>query len=251
MLMRIMGVMGIVCLLYYLVIISYAGFSAAFSKFWLVLGLVLVALSVVVPGLQQQYPELIIPKTVIYTGAATGAAGILVFLVVICGIFSGMAQKEQSGLDYIIVPGAQVKGTKLSDSLRYRLVKAENYLQQNEHTTAILSGGQGTGEDITEAKAMAAYLRKQGIARERLVLEERSENTAQNLIYSAAFLDTKRDCVGVVSNNFHVYRATSIARKQGYEKVTGIPAASDPILQPHMIVRESFAIVKDKLTGNM
>ena len=56
--------------------------------------------------------------------------------------------------EYIIVLGSKVNGTKPSYSLQYRIDKAAEYLKSHDKTIAIVSGGEGKGEDITEALAM-------------------------------------------------------------------------------------------------
>lgn len=93
-------------------------------------------------------------------------------------------RKVPENLDYLIVLGAHVNGTRLSRALRFRVEKAEEYLRENPRTLAVLSGGRGVDEKISEAKAMADYLLAHGIERERLLLEERSVSTAENLRFS-------------------------------------------------------------------
>ena len=93
-----------------------------------------------------------------------------------------MFHHPSENLDYLVVLGAQVNGTKLSNSLRLRVERAGEYLEENPETKAVLSGGKGTGEDITEAEAMYRYLEKKGISPERL--SERGafpQNTSENL----------------------------------------------------------------------
>ena len=109
----------------------------------------------------------------------------------------------------------------------------------------------GFGEDITEAKCMENYLIAHGIKKERLVLEEKSTNTKENLKFSDALTGCSRKNTGILSNNFHVYRAVKLAAKLGYEHPHGIAAASDPIMQVHYVVRETAALVKEKLRGNI
>ena len=87
-------------------------------------------------------------------------------------------------LEYIIVLGAHVEGTRLTLALLERTRRALQYLQENPETKAVLSGGKGTGEAITEAQAMYHYLTEHGIKGERLILEERSTSTAENLKFS-------------------------------------------------------------------
>ena len=67
---------------------------------------------------------------------------------------------------------------------------------------------------------MENYLTAHGISRERLVLEEKSTNTKENLKFSDALTGCSQKNTGILSNNFHVYRAVKIAEKAGYESVT-------------------------------
>ena len=182
---------------------------------------------------------------------------ILVFLTVEALIFTGMFHHPSENLDYLVVLGAQVNGTKLSNSLRLRVERAGEYLEENPETKAVLSGGKGTGEDITEAEAMYRYLEKKGISPERLLKEEHSTNTSENLKFSLEIIDKKEDnrgkeaSIGVVTNNFHVYRGVSLGKKLGCRHVEGIPAKSNAFLQVNYLVREFFGVLKDKAVGNM
>ena len=69
-----------------------------------------------------------------------------------------MKAKGIENLDYIVVLGCQVKGTKPSKALKYRLDTAKEYMQANPETIAVLSGGQGKMEEISEAECMRRYL---------------------------------------------------------------------------------------------
>ncbi len=189
------------------------------------------------------------------------AAGLALFLIAEGLILRTMLEKPQKDLDYIIVLGAQVRGTAPSRALLRRLEKAEKYLKENPETLAVLSGGQGDGEDITEAQCMYDYLTAHGIEKERLIKEDRSTSTQENLNFSAAVMgeyfaahspdSVKEMRVGILSNNFHVYRAKLLAEKEGYTNISGIPAASDWRLQIHYLVREFFALMKEKIVGNI
>ena len=86
--------------------------------------------------------------------------------------------------DYIIVLGSKVNGTKPSYSLQYRIDKAPEYLKSHEKTIAIVSGGQGKGEDISEALAMKQGLIKQNIAEDRIIMEDKSTSTDENITFS-------------------------------------------------------------------
>ena len=98
--------------------------------------------------------------------------------------------KVRPDLDYIIVLGAHVAGTRLSKALLERTRRALRYLEENPETRAVLSGGQGQGEQISEAEAMYRYLTEHGIDGSRLILEDRSTNTKENLDFSLEKIGT-------------------------------------------------------------
>ena len=144
-----------------------------------------------------------------------------------------------------------MKSNGPSKALQYRLDEAIVYLEENPDTKAIVSGGQGKDEYISEAQGMYDYLVAKGIDPDRIIQEEQSENTFQNLTYSAEFLDKEHNSVGIVSNNFHIFRAVKIARKAGYQEVYGIAAKGEPFLQLNNMMREFLGVLKDFLAGNM
>lgn len=87
-------------------------------------------------------------------------------------------------MDYIIVLGAQVKESGPSVVLRYRLDRAVSYLKENDNTLVIVSGGKGINEPATEASVMKEYLINEGINEERIIIEDKSNTTKENLINS-------------------------------------------------------------------
>ena len=147
--------------------------------------------------------------------------------------------------EWIIVLGAQVRGRKITDSLKRRLDSALEYLKEHPDVHVIVSGGQGNDEEVTEAYAMAQYLERAGIDCRRIIQEDASVNTLENLKFSRKLIADVDTPVGIVSNNFHVYRALRLAKKQGYAKPCGIPAKSDARYQVHYLVREFF--LKEKI----
>ena len=157
--------------------------------------------------------------------------------------------RKQPDVEYIIVLGAHVDGTRLTLALLERTRRALQYLEDHPETKAVLSGGQGKGELITEARAMYHYLTEHGIAPERLFLEERSVSTAENLRFSRELIGADHS-VGVVTNNFHVFRGTAIARKWGFREAYPIPSRYNSWRLLIYIPREILAILKDKLLGN-
>ncbi len=166
-------------------------------------------------------------------------------------IISAFFTKPEAGLDYLIVLGAQVRTTGPSIVLRYRLDKAYDYLEKNPGTKCIVSGGKGDNEPEAEGIVMKRYLVEKGIKPERILVENASVNTVENIKNSSEYLNKTKDTVGIVTNNFHVYRGVSIAKKEGFTHAVGIVATSNIFYLPNNMLRESFGIVKDLLVGNM
>lgn len=238
-------VIGILCLLYFIFALLV---GMDFSLIWLAGAVFFAAAGAA--GKYLSARDLHLPL-LLKVGGGIGLGIILVvFLVIEAMIVGGMFQNGQKNLDYIIVLGAQVRGTVPSKALANRIGKAEEYLKANPRTKAVLSGGQGPGEDISEAQVMYDYLTRSGIEAERLIKEDRSTSTQENLEFSAAFIG-KQARTGLLSQNFHIYRAVQLAEHQGYEDICGIAAKSEIIYQPHYMLREFFAVIKEKLVGNL
>jgi uncharacterized SAM-binding protein YcdF (DUF218 family) len=145
--------------------------------------------------------------------------------------------------DYIIILGARVKGEIPSLALQYRIDAAANYMKKNKETLAIASGGQGPGEDITEAEAIKRGLLKHGVDGNRIILEDKSTDTVENITFSKKLIPDHLENGLIVSNDFHLYRAKSIAKDQGLS-LQGIPAETPTIAIPKSYLREYLAITK-------
>ena len=158
---------------------------------------------------------------------------------------------DKKNLDYIIVLGAHVDGTRLTLALLERTRRALLYLKENPGTVAVLSGGKGDGENISEAEAMYRYLSGHGISKDRLIREDQSTSTVENIRFSREKIGTSDCSVGIVTNNFHVWRGTAIARKQGFREAYPIPSVYRSWRLFIYIPREILAIIKDKFMGNL
>lgn len=194
---------------------------------------------------------LLLPRIVRFIFMAVLIVGLLLFIFVETLILTQFKANTQIRMDYIIILGALIKDTGPSTTLRMRLDQAIAYLELYPETQVIVSGGQGTDEPISEALGMKIYLMQKGIEEERIVLEANSRNTNENLKLSSELLNLQEDKVGIVTSNFHVFRALQIANKQGYNEIYGIAAPSHLGLLFTNLVREFFAIVKDFLVGNL
>lgn len=234
---------GILCLLYYaLLCAALKKWDSTFSRFWLfcgVLCLLFWRIYAAEAAILQSYGRL-------FAGVVAGAAAIFVLteLLIVRGMFAG-----KSGVyPYLIVLGAQVDGRRITDSLKRRLDRAEMYLKEHVETVVIVSGGRGDQEEIPEAEAMEKYLLEKGIEGKRILKENRSRTTKENLIFSKVYIEDMDCPVGIVSNSFHLYRAVCYARKTGYIKPCPLAADCHPLLLPNYMVREFFAVWKMWLT---
>ena len=240
-------VLGIGCLLY-CGGIAIMGFGTWFFLIWGGLGILCLLLAAI---LRSRRLLAAIPGW--FKGICCGIflAGLLFFCTVEGMILSQYNAQAEPGADYCIVLGAQWKTTGPSEVLRRRLDKAAAYLTENPDTKVIVSGGQGGNEIMSEAAGMRDYLVNAGIEEERILVEDKSSNTSENLVFSGEFLDLQNSKVVIVTNNFHVFRALGIARKQGYANVEGLAAGSVLGMGPNNLLREFMGVVKDFLVGNL
>lgn len=129
--------------------------------------------------------------------------------------------------EYLVVLGAKVRHDGPSVSLWDRIRGAYDYMEAHPKVIAVVSGGQGADEPMTEAKAMYEELVKLGISPDRIWLEDRATNTRENLVFSLKTIEEKTgqrpERLGVVSSEYHMLRAKLVARQCGVEAV-GIPA---------------------------
>ncbi|WP_304470919.1 YdcF family protein, partial [uncultured Faecalibaculum sp.] len=93
--------------------------------------------------------------------------------------------KKNRGLDQVVVLGSGLMGDQLTPLLKSRVDRGIQVMDRNPGSLLILSGGQGSGEELPEGQAMAAYALEQGVDPERIRVEDKSLNTEQNLLYSS------------------------------------------------------------------
>lgn len=156
--------------------------------------------------------------------------------------------------DYLVVLGAGVNGTVPSRSLRERLDAAYDYLSSHPNAVAIVTGGQGPGEDITEAECMYTYLTGKGISPDRVWMEPEATNTIENLQLSLDIIrertGSEPDKIAIVSSEYHLHRAGIFAQWLAVEAEL-VPAKTVvPPLRWNYYLREIFAVWYYSLFGN-
>ena len=188
---------------------------------------------------------------------------VIVFLFVLFIVVEGLIFYHQNGDDPIpesvnavFILGCQVEGETPCEMLEMRLEAAYEFLAARPDSVAVLCGGQGQGELITEAECMRRWLVARGISDDRLIPEGSSESTLENIqngkeILLQRFPDTEE--IAVATTGFHLYRAKHICNTAGlsaYGLSGEIPDSSVVILNSYlrefagvffMYVREIFA----------
>ena len=182
-------------------------------------------------------PFILISISIIYLSLS-----FLIFMIYV--LFLQIVPKKRD-FDYVIIHGAGLlEGNRVSKLLSDRIDKAiEVYHKDPTPPVMIPSGGQGTDETVSEARAMADYLLSKGIPEEKIIPEDKSTTTYENLLNSKSIIDGRADghYIALVTSNYHVYRALRHCRKIGLE-CTGIGSRVAFYYWPSALIREYIAV---------
>ena len=177
-------------------------------------------------------------------------------VLIVFGVLMGTAARraDEVDADALIVLGAAVHGDRVTWVLSNRLDAAADYLETHPDTICVVTGGQGDGESVSEASAMKKYLvERKGIAPDRIIEEDKAENTRENFAFSKALIDELRGeeaKIAFVTTDFHVFRAGRVAEKAGIT-ATGIAAPDVWYIRLNNFLRESVGIVVYGLRGDI
>ena len=143
----------------------------------------------------------------------------------------------------VIVLGCQVRGSTPSMSLYQRCEAATEYLKEHPDAVAIASGGKGSDESLSEAQCIYNILTENGIEPDRIIIEDKSTSTNQNIKNSKKIIEKNNLSkeVAVVTNDYHEKRAQIICKKNGLNSYS-VPAPSSKWGKPTFYTREVFAI---------
>ena len=185
--------------------------------------------------------------------AAAAAACIAVTALVLTFMMISYARRRPAADADVIVLGCEVKGDRPSRMLKRRMEAAIEWLEDHPDVKCVLSGGKGGTELISEAECMYRYMTARGIDPERLLKEDRSVSTRENLLFSMELLEQEGRApseiaivtnaeIAIVTNEFHEARACLIAKKLGLS-AGSVPAPSTPWLLPTFYVRELYGLL--------
>ncbi len=272
---------AVFALLYSTVVVYASGKGTSFLWFWPVTCIIAIVAAVLLFFvLTGKLPRL---KTAAVCLCSLFWLFMAVFLTVEAVVFSAGRKAPSEDGEYVIILGAQVRGEVPTLVLSARIRAAAEYLNEHPGAVAVASGGKGSGENISEAEAIRRGLVRLGISEERILLEDRSTSTAENLRYSAEVIqqyergmsgwDAVNAAAGeegevgsgqnsgpvrfvsknvvLVTNDFHVFRAVKLAKNQGYTNVSGLGATDFFAVTIQYYVREFFAIGLEFIRGNL
>ena len=204
----------------------------SFSALVCVCLIVIILFYTLMPMAAPHFPVFASIVTKIFTTALI--LGLLVVGITEAIIIKASFGSPKESIDYLVVLGAKVNPDGPSVSLWDRICAAYEYLEAHPEVTAIVSGGQGTDEPITEAECMYRELVSLGIHPQRIWLEDKATSTWENLNFSLDLIEEKTGArptkLGVLSSEYHLFRASLFAKKCGVEFV-GIPARTSRIPQ--------------------
>lgn len=165
-----------------------------------------------------RFSALDLPLTdTLWTALTVGVSYILFLLLmyVTSSFLNLWHMRENRKFDYIIILGSGIFGTNVPPLLAGRIERGMRLAQKNPDAVLIMSGGQGEGENIAEGEAMKRYAIAHGFDTTRILVEDQSRNTWENLAFSRKQMKTEKPRVAIVTTSFHVFRALMIARRQG------------------------------------
>lgn len=245
---KLLIVIGMLCILYFIAITIFIGYFNVYNFIWIFMGalfILLYKLRIKIVKLLYKTKKIIRLFILIILSAFA-----LSFVIIETFIILESRNKNTENGYYLIVLGAGLDGANPSLTLLQRINKAVEFLDKNMEAMVVVSGGKGVRETVTEAEVMSKILQNNKIAKTRIIMEDRSSNTYENLLYSGNLIEKNKKVV-IVSSGFHLFRAKSIAKKMGYKDVGGIASKTPLLLLPNYYIREYLAVLKEIIIKNI
>lgn len=169
----------------------------------------------------------------------------LLWAAVLSGLMASASASRPPEGATVVVLGSKVNGRSPSADLWARIDAAAEYLNENPSAKCVACGGRGPGESVTEAEAIRSGLASKGIDPSRVLPEDRSVNTQENLANALGIIERNglSSNLAVVTDEYHEYRACSLARRQGAEPYA-VPAKTPWYIFSACWARELLALTK-------
>jgi len=187
---------------------------------------------------------------IVVTGTVVLVVGYISFLFLCFVGYSFLYARlwVRRSVDFVVVLGSGlIGGDTVPPLLASRLDRARTLFEaqtaRGNRPVLITSGGRGPDEKVPESHAMADYLIARGFPADRVIREDRSRTTEENLLFSKDIMtaaDPDYRCL-IVTNNYHAFRAALTARRTGIRgQVIGAPTAG--YFRPSATIREFVAV---------
>jgi len=236
---------GFMCIWYFLAVSNFIGYISSINYLWVFIGFFIILTAVLLKLLIIVYYKMHKILKIIFSCLII--AVLSSFIIIESLILINARYKNHENADYIIILGAGLYRGGPSLTLFRRINAAINYSYNNPNVKIIVSGGTPEGMRISEAEVMSRVLQSSGININRIIIEDRSSNTYENLKYSSELISNLNKKVVISSSEFHLFRAQIIAKKLDYENIGTLASRTPDILLPNYYLREYFAVIKTLL----
>lgn len=173
---------------------------------------------------------------------------LVIMLVYYFRVYKSAKLKLVTKADYIVVLGSKFMSKRIPPIMLSRLEKTvQVYRQLDRKPLIIVSGGKSAVSHIEESGIMRRYLLDHGIPDSAIIVENKSENTAQNLEYSSITIKhhwkaSSLPHIVVVTSEFHIPRVQQYASRIGLA-ANYVPSITIPVFKWPAMSREFTAII--------
>lgn len=247
--LRVAGViLGVGCFLWFQAPLTFAGILNLGNVTGMALSVVLIAYALFMPVVHKYIQKMCRFKIGKVSLTTTGVLAIICATLVViesCCMIGACAKPYAQDATAVVL-GCRVYGERASLALRERLAATYEYLSENPNAKCVVSGGQGPGEDISEAECMYRWLVDKGIDPSRIYKEDKSTSTEENIAFSQKVIEENGlfEKVAIISNEYHIFRAGMLADDKDMEWGAK-PGASAGWMFPTYYVRELYAILAE------
>ena len=230
---RLQTICNIIAVLYLIFHLCYAGFMFTQSLFYAMIWLAILVVEVLIVVFGLKKAKFIV---CIFTLFLLAQSCLSAFIYV-----KGFDLQTKNA-DYVVVLGYALEDNQMTETLKLRLDRTYEYVIDNPNANIVLCGGVTGSNTVSEAKVMYDYLVTKGIDSTRMKLEDKSTDTIENIQNCKSYIDTKSKVV-VLSSNYHVYRASKICEKAGFEVHT-LGSKAPILLLPNQFLHEKLGFIK-------
>ena len=157
------------------------------------------------------------------------------------GFVSGSAETKNA-----LVLGMALENGKPNQDLLNRVKRAEEYLSEHPDSMLICTGGNKTETSPSEAEVMKDLLMQDGVAEDKIILEDQASMTLANFRNTAKMIDPNAP-VTVITNSYHMHRSLYFAKKAGFTNLNAAPAKSDPVFYGANLMWEVVSLIDQML----